>query len=72
MKTLKQLADIGATDEFKSDFDKGRIQTANMWGKHGVGLIWTGYVSYQDLAANYLRRQHGSTEWKPCTKEETV
>jgi hypothetical protein len=72
MKTLKQLADIGATDEFKSDFDKGRIQTANMWGKHGVGLIWTGYVSHQDLAANYLRRQHGSTEWKPCTKEETV
>jgi hypothetical protein len=27
------------------------------------------HVRYSTLAANYLRRQHGETEWKPCTKE---
>lgn len=26
-------------------------------------------LSYPELAANHLRRQHGSDEWKPCTKE---
>jgi hypothetical protein len=26
-------------------------------------------LTLKELAAFYLRRQHGSNEWKPCTKE---
>jgi hypothetical protein len=63
------IDDIRATDEFKSDFDQGLMQTVSNWNNNGVCLTWTGNVSYADLAVNYLRRQHGSNEWKPCTKE---
>jgi hypothetical protein len=66
------IDDIRATDEFRSDYDSGFMRTVSNWNSHGVRLPCTGNVSYADLAANYLRRQHGSNEWKPCTKEAKI
>lgn len=66
------MGDIRATDEFKS---KGAhvIETADYWCDNEVGLAWSGDTpTYAALATYYLRRQHGSDEWKPCTKEVTV
>lgn len=66
------MGDIRATDEFKS---KGAhvIETADYWCDNEVGLAWSGDTpTYAALATYYLRRQHGSDEWKPCTKEVSV
>lgn len=60
------MDDIRATDEFR----RGGIATylALGWDDKIVRIADT-YVTYSDLATNYQRRQHGSDEWKPCTKE---
>ena len=66
------MGDIRATDEFKSKWSHV-IETADYWCDNEVGLAWSGDApTYEDLARSYLRRQHGSTEWKPCTKEITA
>ena len=66
------MGDIRATDEFKSKWSH-IIETADYWCDDEVGLAWSGDApTYADLATNYLRRQHDSTEWKPCTKEVAV
>ena len=67
------IDDIRATDEFKCKSDMVPvIYTALSWGDHVVQMALYGPVKYSDLATSYLRRQHGSNEWKPCTKEVTV
>lgn len=63
------IDDIRATDEFKSKRGSA-IYTPLFWDNINIKLT-LGFANYQDLATNYLRRQHGSTEWKPCTKEAT-
>lgn len=64
------ITDIRATDEFKSLSDiVPAVYTALSWGEYVVQLAIYGSITYADLAADYLRRQHGSTEWKPCTKD---
>lgn len=65
---LLDHTDIRATDEFK-EINSGVIETANFWDEGEVDLSYSATPSYTRLAANYLRRQHGSNEWKPCTKE---
>lgn len=62
------INDIRATDEFMA---KGGtvIEVASYWDDRIVDLPYSDTPTYKHLAANYLRRQHGSTEWKPCTKE---
>jgi len=63
------MTDLRATDEFK--MKRGAtIYTVLFWDKHNVRTS-KDFATYDDLAANYLRRQHGSNEWKPCTKEIT-
>ena len=62
------MDDIRATDEFKL-FGGCVIQTLSEWDAVYLRLIDGGPVDYSYLATSYLRRQHGSTEWKPCTKE---
>lgn len=62
------IDDIRATDEFKSKHNAVH-QTAKYWSLTGVNLSYSGSEPFPRLAANYLRRQHGSNEWKPCTKE---
>lgn len=61
------IDDIRATDEFRLKDSHAR-HVLTCWSsarlRFGIHLI-----TYEDLAANYLRRQHGSNEWKPCTKE---
>lgn len=63
------MTDLRATDEFKMKRGK-TIYTLLFWDEHNVRTS-QGFATYDDLAANYLRRQHGSNEWKPCTKEIT-
>ena len=65
------MDDIRATDEFKL-FGGCVIQTLSEWDAIYLRLRYGGPVDYSYLAASYLRRQHGSNEWKPCTKEVTV
>lgn len=65
------MDDIRATDEFKL-FGGCVIQTLSEWDAVYLRLSYGGPVDYSYLATSYLRRQHGSTEWKPCTKEVTV
>lgn len=60
--------DIRAVDEFKI-IDTDTVRTVFEWSKDGIRLGGIGSVPYSQLAANYLRRQHGSSEWLPCTKE---
>jgi len=62
------MNDIRATDEFRI-IGGCVIQTVTEWDATTFRLSYGGQVNYLYLAANYLRRQHGSTEWKPCTKE---
>jgi hypothetical protein len=62
------INDIRATDEFKL-FGGCVIQTLSEWDAVYLRLSYGGPVDYSYLATSYLRRQHGSTEWKPCTKE---
>jgi len=62
------INDIRATDEFKF-FGGCVIQTLSEWDAVYLRLRYGGLVDYSYLATSYLRRQHGSTEWKPCTKE---
>jgi hypothetical protein len=63
------MNDIRATDEFKH-MESHIVETADHWNCQEVTLSWSGAPSYDVLAAFYLRRQHGSNEWKPCTKEK--
>ena len=65
------ISDIRATDEFKL-FGGCVIQTLSEWDAIYLRLSYGGPVDYSYLAASYLRRQHDSDEWKPCTKEVTV
>ena len=60
-------SDIRATDEFRYE-DGAVIQTAEYWDNEAVELTYSGPTDYARLAS-FLRRQHGSDEWKPCTKE---
>ena len=62
------MDDIRATDEFKL-FGGCVIQTLSEWDSVYLRLSYGGPVDYSYLATSYLRRQHGSNEWKPCTKE---
>ena len=62
------MDDIRATDEFKL-FGGCVIQTLSEWDAVYLRLSYGGPVDYSYLATSYLRRQHGSNEWKPCTKE---
>jgi len=62
------IDDIRATDEFRHK-ESDVVETADHWNFKEVGLAWSFTPTYAELAANYLRRQHGSNEWKPCTKE---
>jgi len=62
------IDDIRATDEFRHK-ESLVIETVDHWNCGEVGLAWSDTPTYAELAANYLRRQHGSNEWKPCTKE---
>lgn len=64
------IDDIRATDEFTAKGGNG-IEVASYWGDRAVDLAYSGTPTYEQLATDYLRRQHGSNEWKPCTKEET-
>ena len=61
------IDDIRATDEFKSKYGE-TIYAPLFWGRKKVKTAWD-WCTYEELATNYLRRQHGSNEWKPCTKE---
>lgn len=61
------IDDIRATDEFKPLHGK-TIHAPLFWDSQNVKTV-RGFNTYEELAANYLRRQHGSNEWKPCTKE---
>jgi hypothetical protein len=67
------MGDIRATDEFTLIADGFRtIRTPQSWGDLGLSFSHTCSLNYESLASKYLRRQHGSTEWKPCTKEITA
>jgi hypothetical protein len=61
--------DIRATDEFKRK-QGGAIYVPIFWDGANV-YLHRGFQTYGYLASDYLRRQHGSNEWKPCTKEIT-
>jgi hypothetical protein len=65
------MDDIRATDEFRHKASH-IVETAKHWNCEEVTLSWSDSPTYEVLSTNYLRRQHGSTEWKPCTKEVTV
>lgn len=62
------IDDIRATDEFRKP-DSTTVCVATIWTNEFIWLSGKAGLKYSTLAANYLRRQHGSTEWKPCTKE---
>ena len=62
------INDIRATDEFRL-IEFSLVKTVTEWNQIFVWLSNSPQLSYESLAANYLRRQHGSNEWKPCTKE---
>jgi len=68
-----EINDIKATDEFRRKesnvVEHVVVETADHWNCKEVFLAWSYTLTYSELAANYLRRQHGSNEWKPCTKE---
>ena len=61
------INDIRATDEFKPIHGK-TIYAPLFWDSQNVKTV-RGFNTYEELATSYLRRQHGSNEWKPCTKE---
>jgi hypothetical protein len=66
------INDIRATDEFRPCYDVYQICTLLHAGEEYIRIgINHGFAqfNYAELAANYLRRQHGSNEWKLCTKE---
>ena len=60
------IDDIRATDEFKPIHGTA-IYSPLFWDNYNVKTVI--FITYADLAVNYRRRQHGSNEWKPCTKE---
>ena len=63
------MHDIRATDEFRlKDSDTRHVLTCWSSVRLRFGIH---FITYEELATSYLRRQHGSNEWKPCTKEET-
>ena len=66
------IDDIRATDEFRS-YESRTIWTVTEWSDMHIILSDPNEIcmGFDYLATNYLRRQHGSNEWKPCTKEET-
>lgn len=63
------IDDIRATDEFRS-YESRTIWTATEWSDMHIILSdrYEICMGFDYLATNYLRRQHGSNEWKPCTK----
>lgn len=63
------IDDIRATDEFKRH-NCNDIRTAQSWSQDHIWLANNAAISYATLSKVYLRRQHGSDEWKPCNKEE--
>lgn len=72
---LLDMGDIRATDEFQPCGEAHQLCTLRHADDEYVSLFracMCENLTYQQLATNYLRRQHGSTEWKPCTKEVTV
>jgi hypothetical protein len=65
------MDDIRATDEFRHKASH-IVETADHWNCEEVKLSWSDSPTYEVLSTNYLRRQHDSDEWKPCTKEITL
>lgn len=68
------INDIRATDEFRLIDNDHQICAMLHANDQRVKLAldsMNGTFEYATLAKTHLRRQHGSTEWKPCTKEET-
>jgi hypothetical protein len=63
------IDDIRATDEFRH-INGAAIQVLHSWCDDSVMLMLGGRIGYTTLSQDFLRRQHGSNEWKPCTKEE--
>jgi hypothetical protein len=66
-------SDIRATDEFRPCGDVFQVCTLRHADEEYVSIFRACVcenLTYKNLAYNYLRRQHGSTEWKPCTKEK--
>jgi hypothetical protein len=66
------IDDISPSDAFRRVGDLPQTCTLRHADEKYVSLFAARVcvnLTYQDLAAHYLRRQHGSTEWKPCTKE---
>ena len=62
------INDIRATDEFRH-INGFAIQVLHSWRDDSVMLSLGGRIGYTTLSQDFLRRQHGSDEWKPCTKE---
>jgi len=62
------INDIRATDEFRL-IESSLVKTVTEWNQSFVWLSGSQRLSYESLAAECLRRQHGSNEWKPCTKQ---
>lgn len=73
IKTIPlDISDIRATDEFRPCGEAYQLCTLRHADEEAASLFYCGgsqHLTYKELAANYLRRQHGSNEWKPCTKE---
>lgn len=66
------LDDIRATDEFRHCSEVHQLMTVLFADETEVIIrmhTLSVNLTYKDLADHYLRRQHGSNEWKPCTKE---
>ena len=61
------IDDIRATDEFRKT--TSAVCVATIWTSEFIWLSGTAALKYSTLATTYERRQHGSSEWKPCTKE---
>lgn len=69
IKTIPlDIGDIRATDEFRRTVGAAATYPAGPWDNEVISL-GSCPVRYSELAANFLRRQHGSDQWKPCTKE---
>ena len=69
------INDIRATDEFRRADDEHQICAMLHANDQHVMLSlesMNGIFEYATLAKSHLRRQHGSNEWKPCTKEVAV
>jgi hypothetical protein len=63
-------SDIRATDEFRLIQSPDTIYTVIRWDSRCILFQSIGLENYSDISRHYLRRQHGSEEWKHCTKKK--